>query len=178
MSIIEAFRTAWTALQTNKLRSLLTMLGIIIGVGAVVGLLAIGNGFQSFLDQEFAGLGVGVFYVYPFVNTRNADVRLTAQLTSADGVALLQPGAAPAVKAISFELYGGGTVSAGHHHFFYDIRGVSASHFTISQNTLGAGRYYYDIEDQNGARVAVIGEQVAQQLFGGVGTAVGQEIMI
>lgn len=61
MSLSEAFRVAWEAMSSNKLRSLLTMLGIIIGVGAVVGMLAIGDGYSRWVDAEFERLGLGTF---------------------------------------------------------------------------------------------------------------------
>ena len=60
MNILEAFRIAWTALMTNKLRALLTMLGIIIGVSAVISMLAIGNGLSNGIQSDFTKLGVGV----------------------------------------------------------------------------------------------------------------------
>ena len=64
MNLLESIRVAFVALRTNKLRSLLTMLGIIIGVGAVIGMLAIGNGFRQFLDSQFDQLGIGSFYIF------------------------------------------------------------------------------------------------------------------
>src|SRR5262249_40334592 len=173
MNLFESFRIAWTALMSNKLRSLLTMLGIIIGVGAVIGMLAIGNGMRQFLDKQFSGLGIGTFYVGPFVDTRKVDVQLNAQLTYADALAVLQPGAAPAVKAVAVEYSSSATVSAGQKRYTYDIRGFTPSNFTIADNSLGAGRYYTDAEEQAAARVAVVGKEVAEQLFGTMANAIG-----
>jgi putative ABC transport system permease protein len=178
MNLFESFRVAWTALRANKLRSLLTMLGIIIGVGAVIGMLAIGNGLRQFLDKQFNGLGVGTFYVAPFVDTRKVDVQLNAQLTAADAEAILAPGVAPAVKAVSYEFGDGGVVSAGQKRYNFNVRGITPSHFTIADNTLGAGRYYSNQEEGDAARVAVIGKTVAERLFGTIGSAVGQRITI
>ena len=59
MNLFESFRVAWMALRTNKMRALLTMLGIIIGVGTVIGTLAIGNGYSNFIESEFGKLGIG-----------------------------------------------------------------------------------------------------------------------
>ncbi|HEX5690752.1 MAG TPA: ABC transporter permease, partial [Roseiflexaceae bacterium] len=178
MNLFESFRVAWTALRTNKLRALLTMLGIIIGVGAVIGMLAIGTGLRQFLEKQFNGLGVGTFFVGPFVDSRKVDERSQAQLTFADAQAILQPGVAPAVKAISVEFSSGEVVSGGGKRFNYEIRGITPSHFTIADNTLGAGRYYTDTEEREAARVAVIGQQVAERLFGTVSSALGQRITI
>jgi putative ABC transport system permease protein len=178
MNLFESFRVAWTALRANKLRSLLTMLGIIIGVGAVIGMLAIGNGLRQFLDKQFNGLGVGTFYVAPFVDSRKIDVQQSAQLTFADAEAILAPGAAPAVKAVAVDFSSGETVSAGQKRYNFEVHGITPSHFTIADNTLGAGRYYTAQEESDAARVAVIGQNVAERLFGTVGSAVGQRITV
>jgi putative ABC transport system permease protein len=179
MNLVESFRVALTALQSNKLRSFLTMLGIIIGIGSVIGLLAIGSGFQVFLNQSFNSFGVGVFYVGPFVTTRKVDARQAAQLTAADAAAIMQPGAAPDVRTVAVEYSGGSElISAGQQRLSYPVRAVSPSHFTISENTLGAGRYYYPAEDRDGARVALIGQTVAERLFGSIEAAVGQRITV
>ena len=178
MNLFESFRVAWAALRANKLRSLLTMLGIIIGVGSVIGMLAIGAGLRQFLDKQFNGLGVGTFYVGPFVDTRKVDERQSAQLTSADAEAILQPGAAPAVKAVSVEFDSNATVSAGQKRYTYSVHGITPSHFAIADNSLGAGRYYTTAEENAGARVAVIGRQVAERLFGAMASAPGQRITL
>jgi putative ABC transport system permease protein len=178
MSVFESFRVAWSALRTNKLRALLTMLGIIIGVGAVIGMLAIGNGLRQFLDKQFNGLGIGTFYVGPFVDSRKVDERRVPQLTYADAQAILQPGAAPAVKAVAVEFDSGELVSAGQKRFEYNIRGITPSHFAIADNTLGVGRYYTEAEEREAARVAVLGQQVAERLFGTMSSALGQRITI
>jgi putative ABC transport system permease protein len=65
MNILESFRVAWVALTSNKMRALLTMLGIIIGVGTVIGTLAIGNGYSNFVELEFGKLGVGRLTLSP-----------------------------------------------------------------------------------------------------------------
>src|SRR5258706_11157655 len=178
MNLFESFRIAWTALRANKLRSLLTMLGIIIGVGAVIGMLAIGNGMRQFLNKQFSGLGVGTFFVGPFVDTRKVDVQLSAQLTYADAQALLQAGAAPAVKAVAAEYRIDATVSSGQKRYTYSLRAITPSNFTITANSLAAGRYYTDAEEQAAARVAVLGGQIAEQLFGTMASAIGQRISV
>ena len=76
MNLFESFRVAWVALISNKLRALLTMLGIIIGVGTVIGTLAIGNGYSNFIESEFGKLGVGRLTISPLPNS--TDRALTA----------------------------------------------------------------------------------------------------
>ena len=178
MNLLESVRLALSALRSNKLRSLLTMLGIIIGVGAVIGVLAIGNGFQRFLDSQFNSIGVGVFFVAPFVDSKKADEALRAQLSYADAEALMQPGVAPAVKTVSVSFNGDATVSSGQKRQNLSIQGVLPSEFTITSNTLGAGRYFDANDNQSSARVAVIGQWVAETMLGGVQSALGQRLVI
>ncbi|GAB4205340.1 MAG: ABC transporter permease [Roseiflexaceae bacterium] len=167
MNLLEAVRIAWGALTSNKLRALLTMLGIIIGVGAVVGLLSIGNGLSVYLEQEFGRLGVGVFYIEPQVDSDQTDQSQRPRLTYEDALALLQPGVAPAVQAVAAEVGGSVVIGAqGSIDYLYQLKGVTPSNFTISSNTLGVGRYYSEEEERTRARVALLGNDVAVALFG------------
>jgi putative ABC transport system permease protein len=163
---------------THKLRALLTMLGIIIGVGAVVGLLAIGEGYAAWIDSEFTELGVGNFYVNPEVDSSDDDETLRPQLTAADAYALLAPGIAPAVSAVEIELTRDGIVSAGATRYIFGVKGVTAGYFAIGSQELGDGRYFTEDEERAGARVAVIGRTVAELLFGSIQSAVGQRVTI
>src|SRR5512143_3606186 len=106
MNLFESFRVAWTALRSNKLRSLLTMLGIIIGVGAVISLLAIGNGLSKFLDSQFDQFGGGVVYIGAGRITRKISEAEVARLTAADAAAIAQPGAVPLAEAVAVEFNG------------------------------------------------------------------------
>lgn len=178
MNILESFRIAFGSLMLNKLRALLTMVGIIIGVGAVVGILAIGNGLSHYLDSQFAQLGVGVFFVSPTLDSAATDAGLTAQLTSEDAAAITQSGAAPAVHTVVIEYNGNGQVSAGRERYFYPIKAITPNHFTVAANELGAGRYYTEDEERTRARVAVIGADIANALFGGYQAALGQRITV
>jgi putative ABC transport system permease protein len=178
MSILEAFRVAWQAMLTHKLRSLLTMLGIIIGVGAVVGMLAIGDGYQLFIQREFNKIGVGVFYVNPQVDSRNSDETLRPQLRADDVAAIMRPGAAPAVEYVALELNFSAAVSAGGERYRFGVKGVTPNFFLIGDTTLGDGRYFSEAEEAESARVAVIGDGVAKTLFGGIYSAVGQRISV
>jgi len=178
MNIFESFRIAWTALLTNKVRALLTMLGIIIGVSAVISMLAIGNGLANGIQSDFSKLGVGVFYISPDNGSPDAENQRPPRLTAEDADAIMRSGATTAVAKVAIELSGNGVASAGKERYIYSIRGISPSFFTITENALGAGRYYTDDEERDRARVAVIGKQVAVTLFGSVSGAVGQRITL
>jgi putative ABC transport system permease protein len=176
MNIIESFRISFRALLANKLRAALTMLGIVIGVGAVIGMLAMGNGFQGFLTSQFDQLGIGTIYVAPFIDTNKIDVAQTASLTSADAQAIMQPGRAPGVQAVSIEWSGDAQVIAKGQRSTYPVRAVSPAFFMISPQALAGGRLLTPADDQARARVAVIGKDVAEKLYGGLAVAVGQRI--
>lgn len=178
MNVFEAFRVAWVALLTNKVRALLTMMGIIIGVGAVVGMLAIGNGLSNYLTQEFNKLGIGVFYIQPRIDSTDTSVSLSPRLTADDAEALMRPGVAPAVTGVVVEYSGDAVVSAGADRFFYPIKGITPNHFAIAAHELAAGRYYTPAEEQDRVRVAVIGYEVAEMLFGSIPEALAQRITI
>jgi putative ABC transport system permease protein len=176
MNLFESFRVAWVALVSNKMRALLTMLGIIIGVGTVIGTLAIGNGYSNFIESEFGKLGIGRLTISPQIDPAAGDDTLTPHLTAADADALLQPGAAPAVETVVVQYDGNAVVDSGKDRYYYSVIGVTPNNFVITPNELGPGRYYSDAEERNAARVAVIGKTIAETFFGSAESAVGQRI--
>lgn len=178
MNMFESFRIAWTALTTHKVRALLTMLGIIIGVGAVVGMLAIGNGLSNYIQREFNRLGIGVFYVSPQVDSTDTDEDLPPRLTAEDAEAMMQPGMAPAVATVVIEFSSNSIVSAGGPRYFYQIKGITANHFVITDQDLVAGRFYTTEEERSRARVVVIGSEVAETLYGSRTAALNQRITV
>jgi putative ABC transport system permease protein len=176
MNLFESFRVAWIALISNKMRALLTMLGIIIGVGTVIGTLAIGNGYSNFVESEFGKLGVGRLTVSPHIDPTAGDESLTPHLTAADADALVQPGAAPAVETVVVQYEGNAVVDAGKDRYFYNVIGVTPNNFVVTPNELGSGRYYSADEERNAVRVAVIGKKIAETFFGTAESAVGQRV--
>ena len=178
MDLFEAIRVAWTALLSNKMRALLTMLGIIIGVGTVIGMLAIGAGYANFVEAEFGKLGVGRLTITPQIDPSAADEQLTPRLTAADAEALMLPGAAPLVEAVVVQFNGDAVVDAGRDRFRYQVIGATPNYFGVSENTLGPGRYYSEADERASARVAVIGRTVAEELFGSADNAAGQRISV
>ena len=178
MSLLEAFQVAWASMLSHKLRAFLTMLGIIIGVGAVVGMLAIGEGYARYIDAQFNSLGVGTFYINPQVDSKDEAETLKPRLTAADAVTLVQPGRAPAVASVVIELTRNGAVSAGGERYLFGIKGVTPAYFLVGDQQLGDGRWFTDAEERASARVAVIGKTVANTLFGGIEGAVGRRISV
>lgn len=178
MNIFEISRVAWLSLLSNKLRSLLTMLGIIIGIASVIALLSIGTGFQNSISEQFASFGVGVFYVGPFVDSRNVNETLSAQLTAADAEAIMQSDAAPSVRAVSVAIFDTKTVRASGERFSYSVNAVSSPYFAISGSEVEAGRFFGQVENADAARVAVIGDRIAEDLYGGTVGVIGERLTI
>jgi putative ABC transport system permease protein len=178
MNLIESIRVAFVALRTNKLRSLLTMLGIIIGVGAVIGMLAIGNGFRQYLDSQFDQLGIGAFYIFAGSTDRKVSAQQAPQLTFEDAAALAEPGAVPAADGVAAQISRDAQVSSTGRQYSYNVSGSTPSFFSILPKKLAGGRIYSADEERDSARVAVLGGAVAQKLFGSSAGAVGQRINI
>jgi putative ABC transport system permease protein len=154
------------------------MLGIIIGVSAVISMLAIGNGLANGIQSDFNKLGVGVFYVQPDYGSPDADNQRQPRLTFADAEAIMQSGATPAVSRVAVEYSSEAVVSAGQDRYAYAIKSVTPGFFAIGDNQLGAGQYFTISQDNDRARVAVIGKDVAMTLFGSISSPIGRRITL
>jgi len=169
MGILESAQVALRALASNKLRSALTMLGIIIGVGAVVTLMSAGNAVQEFITDQFRSIGSNLLFVGPGTFETQLHGSGTAPggkgLTNGDANALLDPFLAPDVAAIVLEISGSDRVSSAGEEAFLSISGVSPNYAELRNAKLSAGRFF-DIGDQVAeSRVAVIGPLVVDELF-------------
>jgi len=117
-------------------------------------------------------------YITPATNSEESDQPIEPRLTAADAAALSVPGAAPAIARVAVEYNGSGIVSAGGERFSYDINGVTPEFFVINAHDLSSGRFFTADEERNQARVAVIGKDVATELYGSMPAALGQRIMV
>src|SRR5690606_39807525 len=100
MNLVEALRLAFDGLLTNRLRSVLTTLGIIIGVGAVIGLVSLGRGVENYIAREFQSLGSNVLFVFP--STPTSGTRRTIEpITSIEAAALSNPLIAPSIQQVA-----------------------------------------------------------------------------
>jgi putative ABC transport system permease protein len=160
-------RIALSALARNKLRAFLTMLGIIIGVGAVIAMVAIGEGAKATIRSQIASLGTNVLIVLPGTSMQGG-VR-----TGAGGVNTLVAGDAraimrelPAVSFASPVLRRNEQVVAGNLNWFTLTQGVAPEMQQIREWQLDDGRFLHDGDVESAAKVAVVGETVVRQLFG------------
>ncbi len=160
------------------MRSFLTMLGIIIGVGAVIAMIAIGQGAQSSMEAQISSLGTNVLLIFPGTTTRGgvmSGAGTSTTLTEEDGAAVREQ--CPAVRYISPLLRMGAQVVFGNINWGTSIQGGTEDFFQIRDFRVDAGDYFTDADVRGATKVAMLGRTVAQQLFQGE-DPVGQTIRI
>ncbi len=166
MKSLNILLSAFRALQRNKMRSFLTMLGIIIGVSAVIAMLAIGQGAEYSVKEQIAALGTNVLMVYPGAQ-QQAGVRTAAgssvTLTEDDAQAIARE--CPAVQYISPGSFGGGQVIAGNLNWSTATQGVGADYLQIREWPIEYGEFFTDQDVKSAAKVCVLGKTVADNLF-------------
>jgi putative ABC transport system permease protein len=167
MQWLMTLRIALRALARNKLRAFLTMLGIIIGVGAVIAMVAIGEGAKSTIRAQIASLGTNVLIVLPGSNSQGG-VRLGTgnvnTLVDSDARAIVQE-----LRSVSFAspvLRRPEQVVAGNLNWGTLAQGVAPEFQQIRDWQVADGRFLHEGDMDSAAKVAVIGETVARQLFG------------
>jgi putative ABC transport system permease protein len=167
MNLWAAVRAAWRALRANALRSLLTMLGVIIGVAAVITMVAVGAGATQRVQDQMKGLGSNIMLVLPGSVTQ-AGVRLGAQtsqgLTEDDALAIALE--IPEVQVASPVSRTSAQLVAGNANWSGQVLGSTNDYLEVRDWPLAAGRPFEATEMLGGAKVALIGQTVAQQLFG------------
>ncbi len=179
MNLLESIRIALTGLATNRLRAVLTTLGIIIGVGAVIGLVSLGRGVEGYIAGEFQALGSNVLFVFPSAPT--AGTRTTIEpLTTREAEALANPAIAPSIRQIALEFQVFGNIVAGSKRVNIPVSGVSPNFQEVRNWSLREGSLFISQEDADrAARVAVLGTTIVERLFGDkAANPVGQIIRI
>jgi len=172
-SVLENVRVALIGLRSNKLRSALTMLGITIGVSAVIVLVSIGQAVDSFVRDQFLGLGTNLIIVFNGENERGETVRLTLNEAEALADFARVPDALNVMPQLNSTL----PISANGREALGRIRGVSPVFPEMRSRTMAAGRFFDQSEMDGLARVAEIGLTVVERLFPDV-YPVGQNIRI
>jgi len=163
MRLAEAWRVAVDALRANRLRSTLTMLGVIIGVGAVVALVSIGTGTKRQIEQQVEGLGSNLLIVVPGrLDPGAAPSASTLTMDDVDAVIRVVGDRSRVAVTIS----SGETVRAGSHSAYASMQGVLETTPDVFVRHLDRGSYLTRTDVTTGRRVAVLGAGVAGQLFG------------
>lgn len=175
----ESVLIAFEGLKANKLRAALTMLGIIIGVGAVIAMVSIGLGVQQKVQNSIAGLGSNLLIVMPGANSPSGGVRLGAgsniTLTKQDAQAIAKTvdGVSNVAPTVSQQFQ----IISGNQNWKTSVQGTTTEFLTIRNYSIESGTFFSNSDENSRARVAVIGQTVATNLFNG-GSPVGQTIRI
>lgn len=169
MNFLATIRVALNALRVNFLRSVLTMLGIIIGVAAVITMLAVGSGAEARIKEQIKSLGSNLMIVTAGARTANG-VRIgtgvTPDLTEDDAAAIAREIAE--VEAVAPTYRGGAQVVFGNANWSTQVFGITPNYFTVRNWTLESGRMFEPAEMSGAGKVALIGQTVARELFGDV----------
>jgi ABC-type antimicrobial peptide transport system permease subunit len=167
MNLLTALLSALRALGTNWLRSMLTMLGIIIGVAAVITMIAIGGGAQARVEEQIKSLGTNIMLVLPGAQTTGG-LRLGAQtgqtLTEEDARAIAAE--VPEVQAAAPSLRTGAQVVAANANWSTQVMGTTPEYLEVRDWPVAEGRNFEEAEHAGSGKVVVLGQTVAQQLFG------------
>jgi len=178
MSLLDAIISALDALRLHKLRSALTMLGIIIGVAAVIAMVAVGGGAREQVVAQIRSLGANLLIVMPG-NVTLGGVRLgsgaAATLTDDDSAAIMKE--APGVQVTAPYVRGNVQLIASGMNWASVLFGVDLGWFEAREWDVDTGRAFEPEEISRGAQVALIGQTVARTLYGGL-DPVGQELRI
>jgi len=175
MKLWDCISTALRALLGNKLRSVLTMLGILIGVAAVVAIMSLGQTQQAEMEEAFASLGSNLIYVMPH-DLGGVTVGSTSALTWEDAQAIAQDapsvaGVAPATQRYNIQFVAGGEKLTG------IVAGVTQPYQWINNLILAQGSFITEYDDRAKSRVVVLGSEIAKTIFGEMDPT-GQSIRI
>jgi len=176
--VLAPFRIALRALRRNKLRTLLTMLGIIIGVTAVISAISIGNGAKVQVEAQVASLGQNVLSVFPgSLSTGGARGGFGSRstLTAEDALAISREVAN--VVAVSCEVRDRNQVQANGLNWNTQVQGESPDYLSVRAWGLTSGAMFTDADVRSASKVCIIGKTVADELFGG-SDPIGQTLRI
>jgi putative ABC transport system permease protein len=174
MDLLESFRTALDSLTTNKMRAILTTLGIIIGVSAVITLLAVGNGVSASIEGEIQSIGSNLVTI--ITDYDNSDGY--PSLSIGDVAAIEDPYYAPLVRRVAAEAQGTRQVLRGARETRVTVSGITANYFGVRNLVVEQGDGLTASDVHGSARVAVLAYGTAQDLFDDGTYPVGQTIKI
>jgi macrolide transport system ATP-binding/permease protein len=170
---------AFQALARNKMRSALTMLGVFIGVAALIAMVAVGQGANEAVRKQIESLGTNLLVVMPGATTMGgmrSGQGSASTLTIVDAEALRRE--APAVGSVSYLIRQMGQVQYANQNWTTNIQGVSANYPPVTNWQIVSGRGISQEDDMSTALVAVLGQTVAHQLFGASESPVGAVIQV
>ena len=181
MSWLETLRTGFEAVRTHRMRSSLTVLGILIGIAAVILTVGLGEGAQAQVTSEISALGTNLLTVTPGSTTSSTGIRgglgSASTLTMADANALSSPVVAPDIKAVAPTTSSSETLTAGTSNWTTTVVGSTVDWLSVRGRSLTEGRFFDHQDVADDAAVTVLAPTTAEELFG-VADPVGQTVNI
>jgi len=181
MSWLETLRTSMEAVRAHRLRSGLTMLGILIGIAAVILTVGLGLGAQAQVRSQINALGTNLLIVSPGSATSSSGIRggngSASTLTMADATALGSKVVAPDIAAVAPTTSASRTLTVGTTNWTTSVVGTTPSWLRVRARKIAAGRFLTAEDDNAASAVTVLGSATSQQLFGDR-TAVGQSVTL
>ncbi len=168
MHFVETIRTSYVALLHNKVRSLLTILGVVIGVFAVVTLVALVRGVQNYVQDQFDQLGSNLLFVSPGRGGFRGDpaLRFTNNRLSTKNISTIRDFASDYVDGISPSIFSSKNVKFKGKGYFASVEGVNEEQPSIINMKLAAGRTFTKGDMDSESRVVILGYSVKEQVFG------------
>ncbi len=175
MNILPALFEAFESLSANKLRSALTILGIVIGVAAVIAMISIGRGAENTITGSIQGIGTNLIFV---LRGGSEEVRNPKPLTLGDAEALADPFAAPSVAKVAPILQGSAKITYGGESKTTTLSGVTPQYALARNEQVAEGEFIREEHILGQASVVLLGTEVAEKLFGRTEGIVGETVRI
>lgn len=181
MSWLETFRAGVEAVRAHRLRSALTMLGIVIGISSVILTVGLGQGAQNQVKDQISALGSNLLIISPGSSTDSSGIRggfgSASTLTLQDADAIADEDVVPDVAAVAPTATGSVSLTAGETNWTTSVAGTTTSWLGVRARELSAGRFFTDAEVEQTADVVVLGADTAGELFS-FGSPVGQTVTV
>ena len=164
MNIFESFKMATSTLVANKMRSSLTMLGIIIGNASVIAMVGVGEGAKNLASEQFESLGPNVLFVVPgSEESRRTTFNPPKTLVWSDAIAIAEQ--VPSVKEVAPQIAGNQLITYRNRNANEQIIGTTPEYLTVRSFEVARGRFFSDLDVKRNQRVAVLGSEIADKFF-------------
>ncbi len=164
MNLVESFKMATATLVANKMRSSLTMLGIIIGNASVIAMVGIGEGTQNLASEQFESLGPNVIFVVPgSEEERRTTFNRPKTLVWSDAIAIAEQ--VPTVKEVAPQITANQLITYRNSNANEQVVGTTPEYLTVRSFEVAQGRFFSDVDLKRNQRVVVLGSEMAEKFF-------------
>lgn len=164
MNILESFKMATSTLLANKMRSSLTMLGIVIGNASVIAMVGVGEGTKNLAAEQFESLGPNVIFVVPGTQEeRRTTFNVPQTLVWEDAIALKEQ--VPTITEVAPQITGNQLISYRNRNASEQVVGTTPEYITVRSFEVDRGRFFNDFDVKRNRRVVVLGSEIAEKFF-------------